>query len=321
MDGSSAPQPRPSPIDELIIGDSAPMRRLRETLVQIAGTNLSVLIEGETGTGKDLVATAIHRASARSKQPFVVFDCSATAPNLIESDLFGHAHGAFTGAVSSRRGALGEANGGTLFLDEIGELPLTLQPKLLRCLQNGEYRSVGSDRVIKSNVRLIAATHRDLQSAVAAGSFREDLYYRLVGVTVHVPPLRHRLDDLAQLSAQFAAELGQPAPLQHIPTFREHKWPGNIRELRNEVCRALALPGYVFHPTCATASSDEPRTVAPRLPASGIPCFQREVELFQKTLIHQALQACSGNKAQAALLLGLNRTTLVMKMQQPWFRK
>ena len=240
-----------------LLGESSKMRELFAMLCRIAPTDLSVLIEGETGTGKELVAHSIHRASARAAGPFVVFDCSAVSPSLIESDLFGHERGAFTGATGARPGALAEADGGTLFLDELGELPLDLQQKLLRCLQSGEYKRVGATRFEKANVRVIAATHRDLRSEIQAGRFRQDLYYRLEGVAVHVPPLRERLDDLPQLIEHFLRQSVPTATLGALPPgtldmFRAHRWPGNVRELRNAVRRMQVLPELPFTPEKST---------------------------------------------------------------------
>ena len=242
-----------------LLGESSKMRELFAMLSRVAPTDLSVLIQGETGTGKELVAHSIHRASARAAGPFVVFDCSAVSPSLIESDLFGHERGAFTGATGSRPGALAEAHGGTLFLDELGELPLDLQQKLLRCLQSGEYKRVGATRLEKANVRVIAATHRDLRAEILAGRFREDLYYRLEGVAVYVPPLRERLDDLPQLILHFLQHSAPTATLSALPPgtldmFRAHRWPGNVRELRNAVRRMQLLPELPFTPEQSNAS-------------------------------------------------------------------
>jgi transcriptional regulator with GAF, ATPase, and Fis domain len=223
------------------------MRELFAMLARVAPTDLSVLIEGETGTGKELVAQSIHKASGRADGPFVVFDCSAVASNLIESDLFGHERGAFTGASAARAGALEEANGGTLFLDELGELPLELQQKLLRALQSGEFKRVGGRKFEKTDVRVIAATHRNLRAEIEAGKFREDLYYRLEGVPVHVPPLRERLDDIPVLVEHFLSQTDRAAggaalPPGALEMFRGHRWPGNVRELRNVVRRMQMLP-------------------------------------------------------------------------------
>jgi transcriptional regulator with GAF, ATPase, and Fis domain len=255
-----------------LLGESTKMRELFAMLSRIAPTDLSVLIQGDTGTGKELVAHSIHRKSTRAAGPFVVFDCSAVSPSLIESDLFGHERGAFTGATTARPGALAEANGGTLFLDELGELPLDLQQKLLRCLQSGEFKRVGATRLEHTNVRVIAATHRDLRSEIQAGRFREDLYYRLEGVAVHVPPLRERLDDLPQLILHFLRQSNPAATLSALPPgtvemFRAHRWPGNVRELRNAVRRMQVLPELPFTPEHSQVSIDR---VGPPLEAAHV---------------------------------------------------
>ncbi|MCA9628780.1 MAG: sigma-54-dependent Fis family transcriptional regulator, partial [Myxococcales bacterium] len=209
-----------------------------------AQTDVSVLIEGETGTGKELTARSIHGASVRAKKPFVVFDCASVPPNLAESELFGHVRGAFSGAVSSRAGAFQRAAGGTLFLDEMGELPEALQPKLLRVLESGEVRSVGSDEVTKVDVRLLAATNRDLHAEAQRGRFRSDLLYRLDVVRVRLPPLRRRPEDIPGLIRDLL--MGHQAPGDSIdgPNLRElvgYHWPGNVRELRNVLRRAVTL--------------------------------------------------------------------------------
>ena len=228
-------------------GQSQRMLELFTILERVAPTELSVLIEGETGTGKELVARSILRASARAQGPFVVFDCSAVASTLIESELFGHERGAFTGANASRCGAFEEADGGTLFLDEIGELPLELQQKLLRCLQSGEIKRIGGRKFALTDVRVIAATNRNLRAEVQAGRFREDLYYRLDGVSLQVPALRERLEDLPLLVEHFLAEQDPSARCDSLPAdalamFRAYRWPGNVRELRNVVRRMQLLP-------------------------------------------------------------------------------
>ncbi|MET0386658.1 MAG: sigma 54-interacting transcriptional regulator [Polyangiales bacterium] len=245
-----------------LLGESAKMRELFARLARIAPTELSVLIEGETGTGKELVAHSIHAHSARAAAPFVVFDCSTVSHSLIESDLFGHERGAFTGASSAREGALEEARGGTLFLDELGELPLALQQKLLRCLQSGEFKRVGGRKLEHTDVRVIAATHRNLRAEVAAGRFREDLYYRLEGVPVQVPPLRERLDDLPLLVDHFLAEVDPSTPASlpagTLAMLRAHRWPGNVRELRNVVRRLQLFPEVGFVPAQPPTAAVEP---------------------------------------------------------------
>jgi transcriptional regulator with GAF, ATPase, and Fis domain len=225
---------------ERLLGRSHAMKKLFARLDRAARTDATVLVLGETGTGKELVAESIHRASARRDRPFVVVDCGALHASLLESELFGHVRGAFTGASSDRLGAFEAAQGGTLFLDEIGEVPLELQPKLLRALEARTVRRLGETRVRTVDVRIVAATHRDLARSVAEGSFREDLYFRLAVLTVRVPPLRERLDDLPLLMESFEAG---PDLLsrEHLAELRTRRFPGNVRELRNYVERATAF--------------------------------------------------------------------------------
>ena len=275
-----------------LLGESTKMRELFAMLARVAVTDLTVLVEGETGTGKELVAQTIHGSSARADNAFVVFDCSAVAANLIESDLFGHERGAFTGASTARSGALEDADGGTLFLDEIGELPLELQQKLLRCLQSGEFKRVGGRKLQKTDVRVIAATHRNLRAEVAAGKFREDLYYRLEGVPIHVPPLRERLEDLPLLVDHFLAQTDPQATTRSLPPgalemFRAHRWPGNVRELRNVVRRMQMLPELAFQleprlNTPTTAASAHPST--PEAPARSGPSLHVEARVVPRLL-------------------------------------
>ena len=224
---------------ELAVGRSVAMRRVFGVLERVAATNANVLLTGETGTGKDVLARSLHVASGRSGG-FEVLDCGAVVPTLIESELFGHERGAFTGAVASRAGAFERADGGTLFLDELGELPLELQPKLLRVLEAREFRRVGGTRTLTANVRIVAATCRDLRAEVAAGRFREDLYYRLAVVALQVPPLRERREDIPLLVEHI---LGTGARVTDAGLTRlvTHDWPGNVRELRNALERAVAL--------------------------------------------------------------------------------
>ncbi len=233
-----------------MIGMSAPMLATYDLIERVAASNVAVLIQGETGTGKELVAKALHLASARAKKPFLAENCAAIPANLLESELFGHTKGAFTGAVAERPGHFVAADGGTVFLDEIGDMPVEMQAKLLRVLEQGEVRPVGADKVRKVNVRVLAATHRDLASAARDGDFREDLYYRLNVVTVALPPLRERAGDVALLAQFFleraAAEYERPRPTltaDALAALEGHSWPGNVRELENEIRRAVALSG------------------------------------------------------------------------------
>ncbi len=225
-------------------GRSEAMRRLFAQIERIATGQSTVLVHGETGTGKELVAEALHDLGARSRGPFVVVDCGAIARELVESELFGHVRGAFTGATTDRRGAFREASGGTLLLDEIGELPLETQPRLLRALEKGEVKPVGAAEYLPADVRIVAASHRDLAQEVAEGRFRQDLYYRLSVVVLDVPPLRHHLEDVPSLVGEFLRDLDAP-PFEtgSLETLSGHDWPGNVRQLRNVVERAVALAG------------------------------------------------------------------------------
>ncbi|RMH39012.1 MAG: FHA domain-containing protein [Deltaproteobacteria bacterium] len=230
-----------------LIGSSAAMREIFATLEKVAPSDLTVMITGETGTGKEMVARAIHNASKRADKPFVVLDCGSIPKDLIESTLFGHEKGSFTGAVGQHRGCFEQANGGTIFLDEIGELDISLQPKLLRVLEQREIKRVGGDRTIKVDVRVIAATNRDLRAEVNANNFREDLYFRLSVVHIELPPLRERREDLPQLCQHFLREVASRRGVNlsfsqdAMAALVSHSWPGNVRELRNVVERAAAL--------------------------------------------------------------------------------
>jgi DNA-binding NtrC family response regulator len=235
---------------EGLLGRSVAMRELFAICARVAPTEAAVIIEGETGTGKDLVARALHERSARRGRPFVVLDCAAIPPGLIESELFGHERGAFTGATAARAGVFERAAGGTVFLDELGELPLELQPKLLRCLERGELTRVGGERPIRVDFRAIAATHRDLPRMITENRFRADLYYRLAVIRLAVPPLRERREDIPLLAAHFAREVLGDAARPGLPAdaldalfgeLTRHDWPGNVRELRNVVERAIIL--------------------------------------------------------------------------------
>jgi DNA-binding NtrC family response regulator len=238
---------RPYSFDD-IIGTSPPMQKVFTTVEQVSDSNVDVLVVGETGTGKELVARAIHRRSGRAKAPFVPVDCGAIPDNLLESELFGHERGAFTGADSRRIGLLEFADGGTFFLDELGELPLQLQPKLLRTLQERKVRRVGGREEIDIDVRLVAATSRDLEAMIRQERFRQDLYYRINVVRIDLPPLRMRGDDIGLLAEYFATrhsrEMGKPTPSitpEAYQVLRQYPWPGNVRELQNVTRRALAL--------------------------------------------------------------------------------
>jgi transcriptional regulator with GAF, ATPase, and Fis domain len=235
------------PIHYGMVGDSKPMRAVYALLEKVAPSEVSVLIHGETGTGKELVAKALHEYGSRKGKPFLAENCAAVPAELLESELFGHKRGSFTGAIADRPGHFVAADKGTVFLDEIGDMPLSMQPKLLRVLQEGEVRPVGSNKTIKVDVRIVAATNKDLRAMVKAGSFREDLYFRLNVVTIVLPPLRERAGDVRHLVRFFlerlSKEMGReaeitPAALAKLEAWR---WPGNVRELENEMRRAVAL--------------------------------------------------------------------------------
>jgi DNA-binding NtrC family response regulator len=285
------------------------MRRVFGILERVAPTEATVVLLGETGTGKEVLAHAIHTASRRNSQPFVVVDCSAISPQLIESELFGHVRGAFTGAISQRDGAFLQANGGTLFLDELGELPLEMQPKLLRALENGTVKRVGEDQPRRTQVRVIAATNRDLQEEVRAGRFRRDLYFRLAVMTVRLPPLRERPDDVPLLIRHFLHELGAlhfplSEPLQQ--QLRSYAWPGNVRELRNVIGRMLAGGEADLSP----ASPESGPVAAGGAELKHLPfkeAKERVFEAFTREYLIALFRECDGNISQMARTAGINR--------------
>jgi transcriptional regulator with GAF, ATPase, and Fis domain len=300
-----------------LLGRSIAMRRLFTILERVAATDDAVLVEGETGTGKELVAEALHEEGARAGGPFVVFDCSAVAANLIESELFGHVRGAFTGATVDRAGAFEAADAGTLFLDEIGELPLTLQPKLLRALEKLEVRRVGANTPRRVDVRIVAATNRNLAEEVGRGTFREDLFYRLAVVRVALPPLRDRADDIELLARHFAEahgkRAGRAAALDEaaLRALRSRAYPGNVRDLRNAVARTLSLG----HPDATGAPSQPPASLAAAAPGVdlSVPFMEardRLVSDFERAYLREALRQCGGNATKAAERVGLNRKFL-----------
>jgi two-component system response regulator HydG len=298
-----------------LLGEEPPVRALRELIARVAPSTASVLILGESGTGKELVARAIHRQGPRAQRPFVIVHCGAIPENLIESELFGHERGAFTGAERRRVGLFEAAHGGTLFLDEVGELPLGLQPVLLRALQFGEIRAVGGNRVNRVDVRVLAATNRDLMAEVEAGRFREDLYYRLATLLVEVPPLRARRADVALLARVFlereARVLGralefEPAALERLAA---HDWPGNVRELENVVTRLATLT-----PGPRIGREEVERFVVPLRRAGGAALPTLDVEELERLAVLAALEKHGGNKRAAAAELGLSPKTLYSKL-------
>jgi transcriptional regulator with GAF, ATPase, and Fis domain len=310
-----------------LFGASPPMRRLFDLLRRVAKADANVLIEGESGTGKELIAAEIVRRGARASRPFVVVDCGAMARSLIESELFGHARGAFTGADQARVGAFEAADGGTVFLDEIGELPIDMQPKLLRVLETGEVRRIGENQLRKVDVRVIAATNRNLEREVNHGRFREDLFFRLSVVTLRVPPLRERLDDLPLLVGCFLAALGS-SDKSHLFTpelydeMSRHVWPGNVRELRNFVERTVVLEG-----SASPSGGDRARPSSPPPPMSiDIERPFREakdslIDAFERSYLTALLAWSDGNVSRAARKADIDRMYLHRLLQRHGLRR
>jgi DNA-binding NtrC family response regulator len=304
-----------------LVAKSASMQALLARIERVAPADSAVLVQGESGTGKELVARLIHGLSARRAKPFVVINCSAIPDALFESELFGHQRGAFTGAVERRLGLVEAADGGTLFLDEIGEMSPAVQSKLLRTLESGEIRRVGENRTTRVNVRVVAATNKDLAAEVPAGRFREDLYYRLNGVPLHIPPLRERSEDIEPLVRHFLLEgAGKNPRVKRISTeavavLAAYRWPGNVRELKNCVyaLRILSVGEEV-------QVDDLPLNVRSARPKRGTAWDERPIlKLEQVTdeYVLYALERCSGNKSQAARLLGIDPKTLYKRLRKP----
>ena len=294
---------------------SPAMSRVAQIVDRVGGRDVNMLVTGASGTGKELVADAIVAASSRSGQPFIKFNCAALPRELAEAELFGHSSGAFTGATRARRGLFREANGGTLFLDEVGELDLVIQGKLLRVLQEGEVKPVGEDRPRRVDVRIIAATHRDLQEEAMAGRFREDLFYRLHVVVIHIPPLRERPEDIDPLVDHFLSKYSQRFGLPRCQLgaavrarLRSLDYRGNVRELENTVERMVALSGGGF------IEEDEMQDQQPAW--SGSLGLKDRVEAFEKGLIREELRRCSGNRSEAARQLKIGRVTLLDKIKK-----
>jgi len=326
---------------ERLVGSSPAMLEIFKTIGKVAASHVAVLVTGESGTGKELVARAIHNASPRATGPFVAVNAAAIPRELLESELFGHERGAFTGAVQARAGRFRDAHGGTLFLDEIGDMPVELQAKLLRVLQSGEVQAVGARQTETVDVRIVAATHRDIEAAVAAGSMREDLVYRLRVVPIHVPALRERPEDIPVLAEHFVARYGEelatgPRYLaaETVERLRTHDWPGNVRELENAIKRALVLAsgevltpedfGFLDRPEAAAAEGgrDLEAAVARETeellaaPQSEGEVYPRVLERVERTLVETALRATEGNQIRAAARLGINRNTLRKKITE-----
>jgi DNA-binding NtrC family response regulator len=300
------------------VGASPEMRRLYPLCERLAASTVTVIIEGETGTGKEVLAESLHEQGPRASAPFVVFDCTAVAPNLVESALFGHERGAFTGAVSSQKGVFEQADGGTLLIDEIGDLDMALQPKLLRALQRGEVRRVGGDKPIAVDVRVLAATRRDLDHEVQAGRFRDDLFFRLAVARIELPPLRQRRGDVAVLAQHFWSELGggdRPIAYELLLRYEDYGWPGNVRELYNAIARQLALGALDVAPLEArggggsmpppSAGDLVDSVLALDLPLSQ--ARQRIVEDFERRYVERVLAKHGGSVAKAAAASGIAR--------------
>jgi two-component system response regulator AtoC len=323
-----------------IIGDSGPLREVLDKVEQVAPTSSTVLLRGETGTGKELVAHAIHINSSREEKPFVRVNCAALAPGVLESELFGHEKGSFTGAVARRPGRFELADGGTLFLDEVGDLPMEVQIKLLRTLQEREFERVGGAETIKVDVRLVSATNRNLEKMIEDGEFREDLYYRLNVFPINLPPLRDRLDDLGPLVTHFIAKFSRqmavvpaPASAEALARLREYNWPGNVRELENIIERAMILARGVplgighldfgrrgGHSPAGGTPGTLPAVAPPPAPASaladdGKSLAERLLDSERKEIV-AAVEKSRGNIASAARMLGINRSTLYYRLRK-----
>jgi transcriptional regulator with PAS, ATPase and Fis domain len=315
-----------SSVSPLFIGDHPLMQKIEAMARRITATDATVLITGESGTGKELVARAIHNLGPRSSHPFVPVNCAALPEDLLESELFGHVRGAFTGALSSRVGMFQLADGGTILLDEVGEMPVSLQAKLLRVLQNREVRPVGADQSLSVNVRVVASTNKDLQREVEKAAFREDLFYRLQVIPIHLPPLRARRSDIPLLVQHFLEKNNRKYAREvqiaeeTLIYLWEYDWPGNVRELENLLERLVVL-----NETNTLVPDDLPPYIRsfisekklPHPQVSGGDVDLRHVlEQFEARLIEEALRRSNGNKSVAAQMLGLKRTTLVAKLRK-----
>jgi len=310
-----------------IVGDSAPMRRLLDAVARVGPKDITVLVRGETGTGKELIASLIHAESRRAAGPLVRFNCAAIPGDLAEAELFGHARGAFTGATQARRGFFAEADGGTLVLDEVGELPLPVQAKLLRALQEGEIQPVGAGRVERVDVRVVACTNRDLAAEARARRFREDLYYRLAVVELLVPPLHEHREDIPALAGQFVRHYAERfgmdgvrlAP-ELVDALQRADWPGNVRQLENAVARMVALGGggeigvQALTGTAFQATESDAETLP-----DGTLSLREQIDALERSVIARTLAAVSGNQSEAARRLGLSRGSLIDRLKKYGF--
>jgi DNA-binding NtrC family response regulator len=320
-----------------MIGEGEVMRAVQKLIDKVAASASPVLVLGESGTGKELVAREIHRRSARSGGPFVAVNCAALSEGVLESELFGHEKGAFTGAMTGRKGRFELADGGTLFLDEIGELPAAVQVKLLRVLQDTEFERVGGNKSIRVDTRIVAATHKDLKKAIPKGEFREDLYYRLNVISIELPPLRDRREDIPALAehflARYARELAKPARLsaEVLDRLIHYRWPGNIRELQNVLERAVVLcegeqltvadlPREILEPAGTPAPEPAPSAALVEATEPGSPEHPTDLtarlDALEKAIILEALQKFRWNQTKVAAALGLKRSSLQYKMKK-----
>jgi transcriptional regulator with PAS, ATPase and Fis domain len=311
-----------------VIGKSAAWRQVLTQATQVASTEATVLLLGESGTGKEVIARFVHRASARSAGPFVALNCAALPEPLLESELFGFERGAFTGAQQAKPGQIEQAGGGVLFLDEVAEMSPSAQAKFLRVLQEREFQRLGSTRTLKANIRVVAATNRDLRAAMEAGTFREDLYYRLHVFEIHLPPLRERADDVLPLSEAFLQELAKSFGRPPAGISREardgllaYHWPGNVRELRNMLERAAILceGGLITaeHLSFSPAPGAQGMAIARRersVPPA--PAETTDLRVVERSMIQKALEAARYNKSMAAKSLGLSRKQLYARLRQ-----
>jgi len=301
-----------------IVGESGAIRSIRDMITKVAPTDAPVLVQGESGTGKELVAAEIHRNSSRAKNPFIVINCAAVPETLLEAELFGFERGAFTGAVQRKPGQFKLADNGTIFLDEIGDLPLSLQAKLLRAIENGEFLPLGSSRPVRVDIRIIAATNQDLEKLARDGLFREDLFYRLNVFPIKIPPLRERKEDILPIAENVLKEWNVPLVAlseEVLIKLKEYSWPGNIRELRNILERAVILaasgpisPGHIT--ISETAPSGSPDVTLKAIVG------ERTLPEIEKALIQMALEKVGGNKSRAAELLGITRRTLYGRLER-----